>query len=69
MSSQGDGLTAKELEELKGYIDKLGERKVRQHVGLSAATLARTVARLPVQRGSVAMVRHGLEELRGTEAP
>lgn len=66
-------LTETEARELAAYVAQLGERRALRELGLCDATVARAIARLPIQRPTAALLRIRLgamhEPKPGTEAP
>ena len=51
------------LTRLRAVVERIGERRVARAVGLTATTIARALAGLALQRGSVALIEAGLAEL------
>ncbi|TKC98601.1 hypothetical protein [Polyangium fumosum] len=59
-AGKGIALSVDELRALRRLIEKMGERAVVAELNVSRQALGRTLAGLPVRRGTLALVRAGL---------
>lgn len=57
-------LTDLEIDRLRLLIDQIGERRTTELLLISRSALQRLLARLPSQRGTVALVRQQLASTR-----
>jgi hypothetical protein len=57
------------LDMLRSTVARLGERRVREHLGLGPHAFARALAGLPVRPGTSSTVKFGLPALPLDAAP
>lgn len=62
-------LTDTELARLMREVRSRGEHRAAVQIGVARVTLARALARLPLQRGSLLLIRVGLASLDPSSAP
>ena len=56
-SQAPDRLTGAESKKLAAYVERVGERSALAELALCDATLARAIARFPIQRPTAALLR------------
>lgn len=57
-------LPAEDVRRLKALLTELGEAGTAERLGITRHTLARAIARLPVQAGTQALIREKLQEAK-----
>lgn len=62
LDQDGRGLTEGEIEALRRFVDEKGLGPAADELELTRETVARLLAKLPVQRTTVARVRERLEK-------
>lgn len=60
MKHHGETLTPTEAAEVRALVERIGEREARQLLRVSHQTLARAIAQMHVQRGTLALIRGAL---------
>jgi hypothetical protein len=63
-----DRLTESEASALRSFVERVGEQSAVTALPLNVATLARAMARLPIQRPTAHLIRLRLPELRRSAA-
>ena len=63
MQHRGQTLTAIEAAELRRLYERMGQRPACQYLRISGETLARAMAQMHLQRGSIELIRQGLREM------
>jgi len=60
MQHRGETLTSDEAAEVRALAERIGEREARKRLRVSPQTLARAIAQMHVQRGTLSLIRSAL---------
>lgn len=61
-ATNGDSLSRRDRDRIKGLLDKLGEVAALEALGISRSTLGRCLGGLSIHRGTIALVSQRLDE-------
>lgn len=68
-TSRFSPLTDQERARILAEINAHGEHSTANRLGIARVTMSRALARLPLQRGSLLLIRTGLASLKSTSTP